>query len=235
LRERARDAHVATMKIRYTTDPAPAAPESRSRQPGQVGRILSLVRAFAERHSTGRVWWYRIPLVPILAWLFWQHLQSFDYVSILGGLNLGVHEAGHLFLGWFGNRLLASAGGTLFQILGPIAAAIMFFRQRDVFAITVATFWLGDSLASIAPYAADARWQLLNLVSPVSGNPDHDWNTILGSLGWLQYDATIASAFRWTGLAAMGASLLAGGWILRLMATHPDDNNLNISLKSDLL
>jgi len=179
--------------------------------------------------------------MPLLVWFFWHHLQSFDYNSILGGLNLGVHEAGHLFLGWFGNRLLAASAGTIFQVLAPIAAALMFFRQRDVFAITVALFWLGDSLASVAPYAADARWQLLNLVSPVSGNPDHDWTTILGIMGWLEHDTTIAAVFRWSGLAAMATSLLAGGWILRLMSISmaplklaPDDEGQRFMNHLDL-
>lgn len=95
----------------------------------------------------------------------------------------------------------------------------MFYRQRDVFAITVAAFWLGDNLASVAPYAADARWQLLNLVSPVSGNPEHDWNVILGTLGILQHDATIGNLCRWSGLGTMAAALLAGAWTMRVMAT----------------
>jgi hypothetical protein len=81
-------AHLGNMKIRYTTDPTTAKPESQPRHAGPAGQLLPFARSFAREHAAGQVWWYRAPLTPVLAWFFWQHLQSFEYNSILGGLSL---------------------------------------------------------------------------------------------------------------------------------------------------
>jgi len=217
------------VEIRYTTEHRSETRTGSRPRPSDPTRSATRLRSLAgwiREHTAGKIWWYRLPVVLALAWIFRGWAGEFDYLSVFDGLNLGIHEAGHLFLGWFGNRLLAAAGGTIFQLLAPFAAAIMFYRQRDVFAVTVAGFWLGDNLASIAPYAADARWQLLNLVSPVTGNPEHDWNVILGTLGMLHYDEALGLLFRWSGLITMAAALLGGVQVLWLMARNDGPTRL---------
>jgi hypothetical protein len=210
------DPRTHEFRIRYT----------RPRKDATPARWRDDIAAFGQwlgnrvvEHSAGKLWIPRAPLLLVLLLFSWRHLQDPAYQSLFGGLNLGIHEAGHLFLGWFGSELLAALGGTVFQLAAPLATAVMFYRQRDFFAITVAVFWLGDNLASIAPYVADARWQVLELVSPVSGNPDHDWNTILGTLGLLGQDQLLAGLFRWSGLLVMAAGLVGGAAVLRVMAT----------------
>ena len=168
--------------------------------------------------APGKIWWYRAPLLLPLAWILYRHLGAEDYSSIFGGLNLAIHEAGHMLFTWSGSDFLTVAGGTFFQCLCPVFAGVMFYRQKDFFAITVALFWLGTNFAHIAPYAADARAQLLPLVSPFSGAPGHDWNYLLGTLGLLPRDQMVGGAFRATGMLTMGASLVAGVWVLRIMA-----------------
>ena len=165
----------------------------------------------------GKVWWYRIPLVVPFVWIFYQHLAKPEYGSIFAGINLAIHEAGHLFFVWLGNDFLAVAGGTILQCLCPILTGIMFYKQRDFFAIGVACFWLGTNFAHIAPYAADARAQMLPLVSPLPGAPGHDWNYLLGSLGLLRLDHVVGGAFRVAGIVTMGAGLFGGSWVLRVM------------------
>jgi hypothetical protein len=169
--------------------------------------------------SRGRVWWYRIPLLIPFVWILFRHLMDSEYVSIFAGINLVIHEGGHLFFMWFGIDFLTVSGGTLLQCLCPIAAGIMFYRQRDFFAVGVACFWLGTNFTHIAPYAADARAQLLPLVSPFQGAPGHDWNYLLGTLGLLRQDQVIGGAFHVAGILTMGVGLLAGLWVLRVMAT----------------
>jgi hypothetical protein len=168
--------------------------------------------------SPGKVWWYRAPLLLPLAWILYRHTESEAYASIFEGLNLVIHEAGHLVFMWSGSDFLTVAGGTLLQCLCPILAGIMFYRQRDFFAIAVSLFWLGTNFAHIAPYAADARAQLLPLVSPASGAPGHDWNYLLGTLGLLRQDQAVGAAFRGAGLLTMAAGVAAGVWVLRVMA-----------------
>jgi hypothetical protein len=107
--------------------------------------------------SRGKVWWHRIPLLLPLAWIFYRHLADSEYGSIFDGINLAIHAGGHLFFMWFGSDFLMVAGGTLLQCLCPIVTGIMFYKQRDFFAIGIACFWLGTNFADIAPYAADAR------------------------------------------------------------------------------
>ena len=93
----------------------------------------------------GKVWWYRIPLVIPFVWIFYRHLANPEYESIFAGMNLAIHEGGHLLFMWFGGDFLAVAGGTLLQCLCPIVSGIMFYKQRDFFAIGIACFWLGTN------------------------------------------------------------------------------------------
>ena len=169
--------------------------------------------------SLGKVWWYRSPLLIPVAWIFYRHVTDSEYGSLIAGINLAIHEGGHLFFMWFGNDFLTVAGGTFLQCVCPIVTGIMFYKQRDFFAISVACFWLGTNFAHIAPYAADARAQMLPLVSPFQGAPGHDWNYLLGTLGLLGQDRVIGGAFQVAGVLTMGAGFLGGLWVLRVMAT----------------
>ena len=172
----------------------------------------------ATEASRGKVWWYRIPLLVPFAWIFYRYLVDSEYQSIFAGINLAIHEGGHLFFMWFGSDFLAVAGGTILQCLCPIVTGIMFQRQRDFFAVGIACFWLGTNFAHIAPYVADARAQMLPLVSPFPGAPGHDWNYLLGTLGLLRQDRVIGGVFRVAGTVTMGAGLFGSSWVLRVMA-----------------
>ena len=204
-----------SFRIRYT--------ESRTEGDGPAEvldrtQLLDRIREATAAVARGKVWWYRAPLLLPLVWILYRHLGAQDYSSIFGGLNLAIHEAGHLLFMWSRNDFLTVAGGTILQCICPVFAGFMFYRQKDFFAITVALFWLGTNLTHIAPYAADARAQLLPLVSPFPGAPGHDWNYLLGTLGLLQQDHMVGGAFRAVGILIMGASLSAGVWVLRIMA-----------------
>ncbi|MEE8146293.1 MAG: hypothetical protein V3T24_01715 [Longimicrobiales bacterium] len=183
---------------------------------GDVG-IEGLIARIREA-SAGKIWWYRAPLSVFFAWLLLRHLRDPEYSGLFGGLNLAIHEGGHLFFMWFGVDFLTVAAGTLLQCACPVFAAIMFYRQRDYFAVTVAMVWLGTNFVGIAPYAADARSQLLPLVSPFPGASQHDWNYLLRQLGLLQLDAQVGRTFRDLGLLTMAGGIAAGGWVLKVMA-----------------
>ena len=110
--------------------------------------------------------------------------------------NLVFHEAGHVLFGFFG-RFLTVLGGSLFQVVFPLVFAVAFLRQSNPFAAAVCTWWTGQNLLDVAPYIADARALQLVLLGGRTGAEveGHDWEYILGQLGWSHLDVTIG---RWT-------------------------------------
>lgn len=151
----------------------------------------------------GRDWRPRALLVPILAWFAWSHTADGEFRGIYAGINLAIHEAGHLFLSWFGSSLLMVAGGSLFEVGIPILIALYFWRHGDVAGTLVAVFWVGTALLSIAPYMADARTQALPLVSVGAGTPEHDWYRLLQAAGLLEQDRALARMTRFFGLVVV--------------------------------
>ncbi len=186
---------------------------------GAGGSGRNSVFAAAAAWATGRNPWARLGLLLGMTWVFWRHLRDTGYNSLLGGLNLGIHELGHVVFSPFG-QFLAIAGGTLLQCAAPIIAGVLFWRQRDYFAIAFALCWLGTNFFAIAPYAADAIVQELPLVSVGSGEPIHDWGYMLGRLGWMHHATTVGGLFRAAGASAMLCGLLAGGWLVWQNAAH---------------
>jgi hypothetical protein len=122
--------------------------------------------------------------------------------------NLVVHEGGHLLFGWFG-ATLGLWGGTLLQWLVPALLAAYFFSQRQIAGFCFCLFMLFENFLYTATYMADARVQLLDLVSVGGGEAEHDWFRIFSSLGVLQRDTQIAATVRALGWVGMLAS---AGW-----------------------
>jgi hypothetical protein len=158
----------------------------------------------------------------LFAYVLLHHLRDPMYSSIFDGINLVIHEAGHLALGYFG-EFLGIAGGTISQLLAPIVAGFAFYRQKDYFAITVTLFWLGTNFIDVGVYAGDARAQLLPLVSPTSGEPLHDWYYMLAVTGNLEKDKLIAGLLRKLGLLSMAGALALGGWMTKVMTEKQEE------------
>jgi hypothetical protein len=136
-----------------------------------------------------------------------------DGFIFLDYVNLTFHEAGHVIFGMFGPTV-GLYGGTIGQLVFPITATMLFFRQRDPIGFTVGLVWMFENCLHIARYVADARMQALPLV----GGEGHDWNEILGRWGLLASDAKIAasiSAIGWLGMTTALAWLL---WRWRLVS-----------------
>ena len=125
-----------------------------------------------------------VVLAPYVIWLVAAYRYHF-----LDGVNLAFHEAGHLFFGMFG-ATLHFLGGTLGQLVFPIAAATHFARRGERFEAAVCALWLCESLMYAAAYIADARVQQLPLV----GGHIHDWNWLLSRWGWLGAAESIGAA-----------------------------------------
>jgi hypothetical protein len=178
--------------------------------------LLTRIVTRAAEWARGKNPWVRLPLLVWMVWLFAHHLADPEYASIIAGLNLGIHELGHFVLAPFGD-FMGAAGGTLLQIIAPLAAALMFLRQRDWFAISFAFAWLGTNFFGIAPYAADARARALPLVTPGPGDPIHDWYYMLSQIGWLPHDELIGRFFRMCGILTTAVGTAFGAWLLWTM------------------
>ena len=124
--------------------------------------------------------------------------------TLLDGVDLAIHETGHLVFGPFG-EFVGFAGGTLFQLIMPLTFVGYFARRGDRYSASVALWWVGQNCGHIAYYAADARAQELPLV----GGGEHDWNYLLGELGLLAHDQGIAHAIVLAGVALVIGS---AGW-----------------------
>jgi hypothetical protein len=123
--------------------------------------------------------------------------------TLLDGVDLAVHETGHLVFGPFG-ELIGFAGGTLFQLIMPATFVGYFARCGDRHAASVALWWVGQNCGHIATYAADARAQELPLV----GGGEHDWFYLLSATGHLPQDLAIARVIRAAGFVlVVGASI----------------------------
>src|SRR5271169_713827 len=82
-------------------------------KPTTVRENLAEVRDAVSEWCGHRSWPPRAPLLLWMVYVSLRHLADPDYSSLLGGLNLGIHEAGHLLFGFLPWDFLTVAGGTL--------------------------------------------------------------------------------------------------------------------------
>ena len=164
-------------------------------------------------------------LVLLVVWT-WQFARAPMGVaatdSVLHLPDLIFHEAGHVILGVFG-RFIGALGGSLFQIAVPLAIATAFLRQRDPFGASVGIWWAGQNLVDLAPYIADARSLQMVLLGGRTGAEveGHDWEYILGELGWLHLDRTLGVAAHRVGLLIMCGALVWGAALVIRQRTAP--------------
>lgn len=167
--------------------------------------------ADAAEWARGRWWQWRVPLLLFLAWDGHRHLQDPEASGLFGGITFGVHEFGHLLFGFLG-EFMAVAGGSLNQILIPVATGVLFYHYRDFFGIAAAGAWLSSSLIDLARYIGDARAFDLDLVG-FGEDSVHDWAWLLGRLGAVQYDTRIAALTRGAAVVVLLLSLGFGAWL----------------------
>lgn len=168
----------------------------------------------AKAWSAGKAWWWRLPLLLWFGYILVLHIKDPRYTSILGSLNLGIHELGHLLFGWAG-QTASLLGGTFTQLAAPFLGIWNFLRQDDYFACSLCLGWLSTNLFNVSGYIADARTMELPLVAPFGvASVIHDWNFLLEKFGLLSYDHAIAGAVWFLAILSMLGCLIAGGWLL---------------------
>ena len=138
--------------------------------------------------------------------------------SFLHGVNLVFHEAGHVLFLPVG-AFLTVLGGSLTQLLVPLTCLVVLIRQnRDAFGGSLALWW--ENLLDLAPYIADAVTLELVLLGGFTGREvdGHDWEAILGALGWLDHAPVLGQTAHGLGVVIMagvaiwGAIALAAEW-----------------------
>ncbi len=170
--------------------------------------------------SAGRWWWWRAPLFAVLAWQVLRPLREQGEWTLFSGIIFGAHEFGHLFWAFLG-EWWGIAGGSLTQLLVPVGAAAVVWRAKDWFGVAVCGLFLATSLAELSWYVADARTEMLDLVSFSAEGAIHDWNYLLGRAGLLQQDLATARALRFIAWMVLAGSTLLAARLLWWMATVP--------------
>lgn len=141
----------------------------------------------------------RLLAVPLLITYAVRRLANAEYWDLLDDVDLAIHEAGHLVFQPFGDHGM-TVGGSLFQLLVPLAFAAYFVTRRDRFAASIVMAWVAVNLLNVALYIGDARAQELPLLG--GENAVHDWWYLLTEWDALARDHEIARSVRMVGALA---------------------------------
>jgi hypothetical protein len=147
----------------------------------------------------------RLKQALVLGMSLWAvlYLRDADAFGLLDSVDLPIHETGHLVFAPFG-EFMGFLGGTLLQLLLPLAFVAHFARRGDRFSAYVVMGWVAQNLWNIARYIRDARAGELPLV----GGGEHDWAYLLGRMNLLALDVAIADAVRMVGIALFACSMI---------------------------
>ena len=133
----------------------------------------------------------RVAAVLVVALYLVNCIRTPDDFHFISGVNLIIHEAGHIIFIFFG-EFMHILGGSLTQVLIPLIFVGYFFLRRDYFSSGVLLMWMGESISEVAHYAADAIVMQLPLLG--GDSVIHDWNWLLVHMGVLKYTYQISGA-----------------------------------------
>jgi len=138
--------------------------------------------------------------------------------------NLAIHEAGHPLFGIFAGPdevgfgyVLMILGGTLLELLVPLACAVGFFFRREVTGLAFCLFWFFENFLYIGHYMATARTMDIHLV----GSGDHDWEILFTHWNLLVHDQQIGHATQALGWIGMIATV--AWFVFRSVRRSPSD------------
>jgi hypothetical protein len=148
-------------------------------------------------------------------WCAWSLQWHF-----IDGVNLLIHEAGHVVFRPFGEVMMI-AGGSFFQVLLPAVFVGYFIWAKKYFSAALVLFWVGESILYVAIYAGDS----MALQLPLVGGEDviHDWNYLLGRYGMLKQTAQVAGLIRFVGTLTILAGVV---WSIKASLTEETEEVL---------
>src|SRR5204862_6430498 len=85
------------------------------------------------------------------AYFLWCAYDPFQW-HLIDGVNLVIHEAGHIVFRPFGEFMMI-AGGSLFQVIMPALFVGYFCYQRQFYSAALVLFWVGESILNVSVYA----------------------------------------------------------------------------------
>ncbi|MBL4634689.1 MAG: hypothetical protein JKY56_12520 [Kofleriaceae bacterium] len=182
--------------------------------------------SYSERQYEDRkLYWVvtRVPVLLILGWFTLSHLvYDADWVFI-DGVNLLIHEGGHVIWRFAGDTMWF-LGGSLTQVLLPAMMAYYFFSfRREKFAASACLWWVGESFLNVARYMHDAPVEELPLV----GGNIHDWKYLFQKWDVFHMARDIADVVHW-----LGVVLMLGAMAYMVYATlWPNDRQLASGLE----
>jgi len=131
-----------------------------------------------------------------------------DPPSVLHLTVILFHEAGHVLFAPFGETLRV-AGGTLGQLLVPLACVVALQRRGDNFGAAIASAWLALSLVDASVYAYDAFDPVLPLIGGGTGSDSfHDFVFLFERSGQLAHARGWAVLMKVVGALALSVSLV---------------------------
>jgi hypothetical protein len=147
----------------------------------------------------------------MVAGLAWLSFTRNGWVPFLSGVDLGIHEFGHLLFLWAPFLVMAAAGSAL-QVAVPMALAGYFAWRGDRFAVVCMLAWLGVSLHNVSVYVRDATRMELPLLGDDGTGSGHDWRNILFELGALDRTDDVADLVRTLAVLAFLAAVALTAW-----------------------
>ena len=141
-------------------------------------------------------------------YFFWCAYDPYQW-HLIDGVNLLIHEAGHLVFRLFG-EFMTIAGGSLSQVIMPALFVGYFCYQRNLYSASLVLFWVGESILNVSVYAADAA----TLQLPLLGGEGtlHDWNYLLTNLNLLSSTAQVAGLIRLLGTIVIALAATGSFW-----------------------
>jgi hypothetical protein len=125
-------------------------------------------------------------------------------VPLLGGVDLGFHELGHMLTYIFPD-VVTAVMGSVFQVAVPLGLAVYFgWRRRDYLGAGLCLAWAGASAVDVSVYIADAPYQRLPLIGG-----EHDWAYLLSPAAFGNLDGAAGIA---GGVKMLGAVLILAGF-----------------------
>ncbi len=107
-------------------------------------------------------------------------------------------------------------GGTLAELIAPLACFSYFFVKRETTGAAFCAFWFFENFLYIGTYMADAR----TLALPLVGSGDHDWEILFTQWNVLIHDVQIGHATRSLGWLGM---LTVVAWLAhRILESSPE-------------
>ena len=158
-----------------------------------------------------RARWWRFGLGAILCLVLgWVAFIRGSRVPVLGLVDLGFHELGHLVT-YVLPDVLTALMGSVAQVAVPLGLAAYFaVHHRDPLGTGLCLAWAGTSARDVSVYVADAPFQALDLIGDT-----HDWAFVLGRWGLIDQAGAVAAVVR-----TFGALLLLTGLALCLAGLH---------------